>query len=323
MYSSCSLNCTLNWQLKNIWQLLYLCLSLPKIFINLKTTKMKRLSLFTLTAASLFFVSCGGPQWEQLFNGKDFTGWEFYLGVPAASLDVPGMERNEDSVYTQPLGVGNDPLNVFSVVEVDGAPALHVSGQINGSFATVKEYGNYHLRLEAKWGEQKYASRRNAGVLYHGVGDFGAGLGVWKVSHECQLMEGDFGDSYRMGATFCDITASHDSETGRYIFDPSASPVCFGHGDRAPAGAICKRNPVNEKPVGEWNKVELLCYEGTAVHVINGTVNMIITNSHLIIDGKDVPLTKGVIQLQSEGAEIYYRNIEIRPINKIPDEYLK
>jgi hypothetical protein len=258
---------------------------------------MKRISLLMLLAASLFFVSCGGPQWEQLFNGKDFTGWEFYPG--------------------------NDTLNLFSIVETDGAPAIRISGQINGSLATVKEYGNYHLRLETKWGEQKYASRRNSGLLYHGVGAFGAGLGVWKTSHECQLMENDFGDSYRMGATFCDITASFDSETGMYIFDPSASPVCFGHGDLAPAGTICKRNPINENPIGEWNKIELLCYEGTNVHVINGKVNMINTNSRLIEDGKEIPLIKGVIQLQSEGAEIFFRNIEIRPVEKIPDEYLK
>jgi hypothetical protein len=80
---------------------------------------------------------------------------------------------------------------------------------------------------------------------------------------------------------------------------------------------------MNEKPLGEWNTIELLCYEGTSVHVINGVVNMINTNSHMLVDGREVPLTKGVIQLQSEGAEIYYRNIQIRPINKIPDQYLK
>ena len=275
--------------------------------------------------AMIYLVSCSSPNWEPLFNGKDFTGWEIYLGVPDPSVDVPGMERNEEGVYTQPLGVNNDPLNVFTIVEVDGASAIHVSGQIYGSFATVKEYGNYHLRLQAKWGEKKWAPRedkpRNSGLLYHGTGEFGIGLGVWKISHECQVMETMFGDSYRMGATFCDITASRANENERYTFDRSASKVSFGH--ELPAGPICNKNPMNEKPTGEWNTIELLCYEGTSIHVINGKVNMINTNSHLIVDGKETPLTKGVIQLQSEGAEIYYRNIEIRPVNKIPDEYLK
>ena len=278
--------------------------------------------------AMMFFVSCDSePKWESLFNGKDFTGWETYIGVPHPSVDIPGLERNEDSVYTQPVGLGNDPLNVFTIVEIDGAPALHVSGQIYGSFATVSEYGNYHLRLEAKWGEKKWAprdkdeTRRNSGLLYHGTGEFGIGLNVWKVSHECQIMENDFGDSYRMGATYCDITASRHDENERYVFDPAANSVHFGHGENLTP--ICSKNPVNEKPLGEWNTIELLCYEGTSVHVINGKVNMVITNSRLLIDDNEIPLTKGVIQLQSEGAEIYFRNIEIRQINKIPEKYFR
>ena len=275
---------------------------------------------------AMMFISCSSePQWESLFNGKDFTGWEVYIGVPHPSVDVPGMERNEEGVYTQPLGVGNDPLKVFSVVEVDGAPALRSSGQIYGSFATVKEYGNYHLRIEAKWGEKKWAPReelpRNSGLLYHGTGEFGKGLNVWKISHECQVQENDFGLSYRMGTTFCDITARRNESGRGYTYDPAAEKVRFGPG--MPAGSVCAQNPMNEKPLGEWNIIELICFEGTSIHVINGKVNMINTNSHLLIDGVEVPLTKGVIQLQSEGAEIYFRNIEIRPITKIPDEYLK
>jgi hypothetical protein len=284
---------------------------------------MKKVCYVFPLLAMMFLVSCD-TGWEPLFNGGDFTGWETYLGVPDPSTDVPGMTRNEEGEYTQPLGVGNDPLKVFTVVEVDGMPAIRASGQIYGSFATVQEYGNYHLRLEAKWGEKRWAPRedkpRNAGVLYHGTGVFGKGLDVWKISHECQVMETMFGDSYRMGETFCDITASRTNENERYTFDPAAPAIGFGH--NLPAGPVCNKNPMNEKPLGEWNTIELICYEGTSIHIINGKVNMVNTNSHLVVDGKEVPLIKGVIQLQSEGAEIFYRNIEIRPISKIPNEYL-
>ena len=288
---------------------------------------MKKVFLVFPLLAMMFLVSCDSKaQWESLFNGKDFTGWEVYIGVPHSSVDVPGVQRDEAGRYTQPLGVGNDPLKVFSVVEVDGAPALRSSGQIYGSFATVKEYGNYHLRLEVKWGEKKWApredQRRNSGLLYHGTGEFGKGLNVWKIAHEFQVMENDFGDSYRMGETYCDITASRANETERYTYNPTASKVSFGP-QSAGLPPICAKNPVNEKPLGQWNTLELLCFEGTSVHVVNGMVNMINTNSHLMVDGKKVPLTKGVIQLQSEGAELYFRNIEIRPITKIPDEYMK
>jgi len=287
---------------------------------------MNRITLFVIPLlAMIFFVSCV-QKWEPLFNGKDFDGWEVYLGVPDPSVDVPGMERNEEGVYTQPLGVNNDPLDVFTVTVEDGCPAIHVSGQIYGSLATTKEYGNYHLRLQAKWGEKKWAPRadlpRNSGLLYHGTGEFGKGLGVWKTSHECQIMETMFGDSYRMGETWCDITASRTNENERYTFDRNAPKMRFGNRGRE-FPAICSRNPMNEKPLGEWNTIELLCYEGTSVHVINGTVNMINNNSHLLIDGNEVPLVRGVIQLQSEGAEIFFRNIEISPISKIPERYLQ
>ena len=39
-------------------------------------------------------------------------------------------------------------------------------------------------------------------------------------------------------------------------------------------------------------------------------------------DGKDLPLTKGKIQLQSEGAEVFYRDIEIRSITSLPETLL-
>ncbi len=284
---------------------------------------MRKFRLYTIPLLAVL-VSCGTkePAFESLFNGKNFDGWEIYLGVPDPSVNVPGLEKNAEGVYTQPLGVNNDPLNVFQIKETDGEPALYVTGQIYGSFATVKEYGNYHLRLEAKWGEKKWAPRedkpRNAGVLYHGVGEFGKGLTVWKTSHECQVMETMFGDSYRMGDTYCDITASRTNENERYTFDRNAPKVSFN-----PDLPICGRNPMNEKPLGEWNVIEVLCWGDTSVHVINGKVNMINTDSHLMVDGKKVPLVKGVIQLQSEGAEIYYRRMEIRPITSIPDKYLK
>ena len=57
--------------------------------------------------------------------------------------------------------------------------------------------------------------------------------------------------------------------------------------------------------------------------MVNGQVVMILTGSRQKVGDKEVPLTKGKIQIQSEGAEVYYRNITIRPIEAIPAELLK
>jgi hypothetical protein len=40
-------------------------------------------------------------------------------------------------------------------------------------------------------------------------------------------------------------------------------------------------------------------------------------NSRQLMDGKEVPLTRGKVQIQTEGAEVYYRNIQLEPITKI------
>ena len=48
---------------------------------------------------------------------------------------------------------------------------------------------------------------------------------------------------------------------------------------------------------------------------------MILQNSRSMTDGVATPLTKGRIQLQSEAAEVVFTDIQIQPIDRLPDEY--
>ena len=118
-------------------------------------------------------------EWTPLFNGKDLSGWETFLGTP------PGG--------AEPLGRNRDPKSVFSVVEVDGKPALRISGEGLGGIATLAEYENYHLELEFKWGEKRFAPRanepRDSGLLYHASGDYHPTTG-WLESVEFGILEG-------------------------------------------------------------------------------------------------------------------------------------
>lgn len=289
---------------------------------------MKKLYLFAALMTGLV-VACQTPKedtsdFRSLFNGENLDGWETYIGVPNASVDIPDMEKDENGDYLNPVGLNKDPLGIFTIVEVDGGPAIRASGQINGALATREEFENFHYRMEVKWGTQKWPEGsdrlRNSGLLYHGTGDYGQGLGVWKKSHECQMMETMFGDSYRMGDTYCSIRASQPGEGERYVYDPEASLVEFGEGKQG--GKICSKSVTNEKPLGEWNVVEVICLGDTSIHVINGIVNMVNVDSHLEENGNIIPLTSGNIQLQSEGAEVFFRNMEIRKITEIPEGYL-
>ena len=58
-----------------------------------------------------------------------------------------------------------------------------------------------------------------------------------------------------------------------------------------------------EKPTGEWNTVEVISFNGRCVHIVNGVV---------VNAGDNASAKNGSILLQSEYAEVYYRNAEIR-----------
>jgi hypothetical protein len=86
----------------------------------------------------------------------------------------------------------------------------------------------------------------------------------------------------------------------------------------------CAKMADHEKPAGEWNVLDLYCYGRNSVHVVNGVVNMVNYNSGRIEkDGSVLPLTKGKIQLQSEGGELYVKTMTLEKIDQIPAELLK
>lgn len=265
----------------------------------------------TAFSGSYAQVSLKKENWRSLFNGKDLSGWETFLDSPYSA---------DKSQKLQPLGLNNDPGHVFSVVTEDGQPAMRISGETYGGINTLAEFGNYHLRLEYKWGTKKWPPKlnqpRDSGLLYHSVGNHGTQM-LWMESFEYQIQEGDTGDYWGVMNVLADIFAKRNGQ-GKYVYNPGSSPVVFQ--DKTPNGRTCLKSADNEKASGEWNTVDLYCFDGTCVHVINGKVNNVLTNTRHIVDGKVLPLNKGKIQIQSEGAEVFYRNIVITDINSLPKD---
>jgi len=259
-------------------------------------------------------------KWKKLFNNKDFSGWETHLSKPHPSAVVPGMQKDSAGNYLQRIGKNNDPLQVFTIAQVDGVPAIRISGQVFGCIATKESFSNFHLRLQFKWGQEKWAPRdsvmRDSGVLYYSTGNPGEGSENWMVSQECQVQERDCGDFWKVGPTVIDIPARARGAKERYAYDPNGSLVQFG--EDMPAGPSCAKFPDGEKPTGEWNTIEVFGFDGNSVHIVNGVVVMRLFNSMIVKNGKAEPLTAGKIQLQSEGAEVFYRNIEIEALSKKP-----
>ena len=71
-----------------------------------------------------------------------------------------------------------------------------------------------------------------------------------------------------------------------------------------------------ERPIGQWNSIDLYVVGDRAIHVLNGIPVMAITD---IKGGKDhAPLTHGRIQFQSEGAETFFRHVTLQRIATLP-----
>lgn len=295
---------------------IFIYLSLPLLKLH---CFMNRLFIAVCLTLSLLTSTFAQPpkqqgKWTALFNGRDLTGWETYLDKPYSA---------DKATETAPLGLNNDPGHVFSVVTVEGKPALRISGETFGGVNTLADFENYHLRLEFKWGTQQWPPKlgqpRDSGLLYHSVGGHGTPM-LWMESFEFQIQEGDSGDYWGVMDVAADVPA-RKNEIGKYVYQPGSPLVTFQ--DKTPNGRQCVKNPDTEKVSGQWNVVDLYCVGDTCLHVLNGKVNMMLTNTRHLVNGKNEPLTKGKIQLQSEGAEVFYRNIEVEKIGKLPAGLLR
>lgn len=244
-----------------------------------------------------------------LFNGKDLTNFYTYLVAP---------QKGE-----KPYGKNNDPEKVFTVH--DGM--IHVSGKVFGCFTTEKEYDNYHLVVEFKWGDKTWPPRdgktRDSGVLLHCTGEDG-GYGPWMESFECQMIEGGTGDFLVLGGkekrslTVESVkfpTWNGKTASDQFYYQPGADPVRHSSGRINWYGRSAHWQDVKgfrgvqdvEKPAGYWNRLECICFGDEIINILNGqVVNLGAQASH----------TKGKILFQSEGAEVFFRRIDLKTLKK-------
>jgi hypothetical protein len=230
-----------------------------------------------------------------LFNGRDLSGW--YTWTRASKYE--------------------DPKKVFTVVDRN----LRISGEEWGGVATRAMYRDYHLIVEWKWagptlGERK-TKARDSGILVHAVGEDGAHSNTWLESIEAQIIEGGCGDFIMVGGrNNPSLTAEvREGANNQLYWSPGGKRVTrdrsrFNWYGRDPdwkdeLGFRGKQEL--EKPTGEWNRSEVICDRDTIKNIVNGkVVNYATDSSH----------TYGKIQLQSEGAEILIRRVELRPLKQ-------
>jgi hypothetical protein len=210
------------------------------------------IALFGFLAPVQAQKSEGG--WIKLFNGKNLNGWEVFLD--------PKKEAKAEDIFQVKDGI------------------IHCDGSVNGYIITKKEYQDYVLKLEWRWGD-KITRGRNSGVFVHVIGE----NKIWPKSIEAQLMADHAGDFWLVGDFKLKVDAKRQ--------DPKVARHYYHLKDGV------------EKPVGQWNQYEITCDKDTVKLVING---------QLVNEGTDAESTKGRILLQSEGAEIEFRNIELKAL---------
>jgi hypothetical protein len=264
--------------------------------------------------------------WINLLD-KDFSQWDVYLSYPGDVIMtvIDGTAPKN----LKPIGLNKDKTRVFSMIEEDGQPVLKITGEIYGAAATKPEFSNFHFKAKFKWGEKKWQPRltelKDSGILYFSVGDFGVDYWhSWMESQEFQIIEGGIGDYWTIAGAQIDIPARRSEDSKIYEYSADAPPLHFAAPgiSKSAVANHCRRRK-DAEIAHAWNEVELVCYQGNCVHVANGSVVMALKNSRRTVDGKLAPLTRGKIQIQSEAAELFYKDIQIREIAAMPEEYLR
>ncbi len=239
-----------------------------------------------------------GP-WTRLFNGRDLTGWSFYQDGIGQTDTTHAVAVEQGMIHMfGPRHTGSD------------SPGF-------GHIATAREYSNYHLRLDYKFGEKRFEPRllakRNSGVLYH---MFPQTDRVWPNSVELQLEESDVGD-----AILSNARCYPGADLGGTPAWPNQRPVLPRPTFPPPVDPrpdierqVVQKNGDFER-IMDWNTIEVLAIEDKAAHLVNGRI----VNTLYELVGQEAedrsiyrPLTKGRIGLELEGAEVFFKNVEIR-----------
>ncbi len=154
---------------------------------------------------------------------------------------------------------------------------LICAGRPIGYIRTKDKFTNFVLELEWRFDKEKQPG--NSGVLLRMVGQDK----VWPKSVEAQLHHQNAGDIWNIDQFPMKVAA-----------------------DRTMGRRTVKLNPTNEKPQGEWNHYRIVMDGGNLKLYVNGELQNQAT---------EVEEVAGYICLQSEGAEIQFRNIYLTPLD--------
>ncbi|MBK1875931.1 3-keto-disaccharide hydrolase [Pelagicoccus mobilis] len=257
--------------------------------------KLLLFAVLTLTCSvAPSAVASGNDGFKDLFNGENWDGW--YLKL-----------RSEDQDLARRVFAINDGIvHVFDDTFPEEYELATSKNHTHGMAYTKKKFSKFILRFDYKWGS-KIANNfdkwhYDAGVYYHVVDDK-----IWPEGIEYQVRYDHTKNRNHTG----DLIGKN------YLWFPSDDtkeatflhPQKGGKATRA-EGWMHLASPTDNYHAldGEWNHCEVIVMGNEyTIHKLNGEVVNI---------AQDLPLSEGIIGFQSETAEIFYRNIEIKEFEK-------
>ncbi len=241
-----------------------------------------------------------------LFNGKNYEGWYIKL------------KEGDQALGERVFAIEDGMIHVFDDSWPDEIDLDEGTDATIGMIYTEKTFDRYHLKFEYKWGRKKanyFAQwQYDAGVYYHITDDK-----VFPTGVEFQIHYIPEEDRNRTGDLIRPPGQAYDwyfnPETSEYLH-PDQGGILYKKqksykGKKWLHNAKVTRNfnALND----EWNSCEIIVMGGEyAIHKLNGEVVNMAFN---------LKPAAGIIGFQSETAEIYYRNIQIKEFGEtVPAE---
>jgi len=230
---------------------------------------------------------------ETIFNGKNWDGWHLKIRN--------GSDKQAHEVFS----IENNMVHVYKY-QVDSFDINTRRCATHGLFYTNKMYSKYVLRFEYKWGE-KIANnfdqwQYDAGCYFHVLDD-----DVWPKGVEYQIRYDHIKDRNHTGDLILSGVKAqwYCDENTQFCLPKDGGVPNTPKGWMFLAEDDVEYNALN----GKWNQCEIIVMaDKYAIYKLNGKVVNLLSN---------ISVNEGIIGLQAETAEIFYRNIQIKEFDEI------
>lgn len=250
-----------------------------------------------VTLAGLPAQAAGGggapvePGFVPLFNGTNWNGWYFKI------------KSGDAEMAKRVFGISDGMVHVFKDLP-DGYQLNLGSNHTHGLFYTEKKFSKFILKFDYKWGKKKLNNfdqfQYDAGCYYHVVDDK-----IWPKGIEYQVRYNHLKNKNHTGDFWANGLEWYCGPNNSFLLPQDGGTLKVGHKGEHLALVTDNFHGLDD----QWNECEVIVMGNEyAIHKLNGQVVNYATK---------LPFSEGIIGLQSETGEIFYRNIRLKEFAEV------